>query len=370
MKKFLPNIIAVLLCAIAIFRIGMVITKNFKRYVEPSYTESVYKGYEYAFNHSQYRQKKNPGIIPDETVYSYAAGAYLHGIDPILVNSERAPLGKYIFALSIVLFRNDSFFIPFFGLLTLVSVWLLGVSVLGNPLLAFIPPVILSFEPLFLNQLATVPLLDIVQLPFIFLSLYFFIREEKTQKFFITSIMIGLAAATKTLYTAFLLYAVFVLYFVCNKKFNRIIALCEWGILSAVIFCLSYTRTFISGYSIRQFLGFQKWILLYDQSKLLYPFSIWRLVFLNQWQAWWGDKRILHADDWQATWPLTTGLTFILGLLVLLRKIRVPTPLQVCFLWILVYGLFISMGISSSRFLLPFLPVSYIISLYAIKLLV
>ena len=365
-KNVLHSIILLLLCA-AVVRIGMVIVPRIKMYTDPYYTENTYKSLENAFNHSQYRQKKNPGIIPDETVYSYAAGAYLHGIDPILINSERTPLGKYFFSLSILLFKNDKLIILPFGLLTLVALWLLGSLVIGDRWLALIPVVLLSFEPLFLNQFVYVPLLDIVQLPFILLSMYFFIREQKRDWFWVTAVMVGFVMATKTIYTGLLLYTVFGIFLAITHQYKKILTLLLSVPVSGGIFCLSYLRTFISGYSLNQFIGFQKWILLYDQSKLLYPFSIWKLVFLNQWQAWWGDFSILHATDWQITWPFFSGVTFVTGILVLLRKLKTFPALSVTLLWILIYGIFISLGISSSRFLLPFLPVSYIIATYAIS---
>jgi hypothetical protein len=357
------GIILILLIA-AVVRIATVIVPRIKMYTEPYYTEYTYKTLEMAFNSSQYRQKDNPGIIPDETVYSYAAGAYLRGVDPILINSERAPLGKYFFSLSILLFHNDITIILSFGLLTLVALWFLGTQILQDRWLAIIPVAILSFEPLFLNQFQYVPLLDIVQIPFIMFSMYFFIREEKHGTFWITSGMVGLVMATKTIYTGLLLFSVFGIYLAMTRQYKKILYLLLSMPVSVILFCLSYLRTFLSGYSLYQFFGFQKWILQYDQSKLLYPLSIWRLVFVNQWQAWWGDFRILRADDWQITWPIFTGLTFLTGVLVILRKVKTFPGLSVALLWILAYGIFISLGISSSRFLLPLLPVCYIIGTF------
>lgn len=365
MRNVLHAIIILLVFA-AIVRIGMVIVPRINTFTRPYYTETQYKSLEEAFNHSQYRQK-NAGIIPDETVYSYAAGAYLRGVDPILINSERAPLGKYLFALSILIFRNDNFIILPFGFLTLVALWLLGTLILRDRWMAAVPVLLLSFEPLFLNQFVYVPLLDIVQLPFILLSLYFFIREEKRGRFWMTALMIGLVMATKTIYTGLVLLSAFGLYLAITRQYKKIAALCLSLSVSAVIFCMSYLRTFLNGYSLYQFIGFQKWILLYDQSKLLYPFSIWRLVFLNQWQAWWGDFRILHADDWQITWPFFTGVTFATGILVIAKKVKTFPALSIALLWILLYGIYISLGISSSRFLLPLFPVSYIIATYGIS---
>src|SRR3989344_9424927 len=344
-----------------IYQLLTVIYVNRTSYFSPYYTEEVYKSLESAFDSSQYRIKENPGIIPDETVYSYAAGAYLHGRDPILINSERTPLGKYIIALFILFFKNDKFVVIPFGLLTLVSIWLLAVQVFKNKIIALLPVTFFCFERLFLDQFIYTPLLDIIHLPFILLTLYFFLQEHKKGSYWITSIMLGFTIATKTVYSGMLLTVVFLTYLLLQKKFDNVLHFILYLPLSFIILLLSYTQTFLHGYTFIDFIGFQKWILLYDKSKLLYPFSIWRLVFLNQWQTWWGDFRLLKADDWNIAWPIFTILTLVLIFLVLVKKIRVTPAISVLCLWFLYYSVYLSLGIASSRFLLPILPIMYML---------
>lgn len=346
-----------------LYQLLSVIYANRTSYFSPYYTEEVYKGLESVFDSSQYRKKDNPGIIPDETVYSYAAGAYLRGIDPILINSERTPLGKYIIALSILGLKNDKFVVLPFGLLTLLSVWLLAKRVLKNNILALLPVGILCFDRLFLNQFVYTPLLDIIHLPLILLALFFFLVEYKKGTFWITSIMIGLVIATKTVYSGFLLSLVFLSYTLLQRRFDKAVHFLVSLPLAGIILLLSYTQTFLHGYTIIDFIGFQKWILLYDKSKLLYPFSIWRLVFFNEWQTWWGDMSVIKASDWQFIWPLFIGLSFLSGISIV-RNYRLVRPAEmVLFLWFLINGVYLSLGIASSRFLLPILPIVYILGL-------
>jgi len=114
-------------------------------------------------------------------------------------------------------------------------------------------------------------------------------------------------------------------------------------------------------------LGFQKWIFLYQQSKLIYPFSVWRLLFLNQWQTWWGEQRLMQSAEWQVTWPIFTGLLFVSLALVVTRKIK-SIPLYMLFvLWCTIYLSFLSFGIVSSRFLFPVLPIMYIVGIYTLR---
>ena len=44
--------------------------------------------------------------IDDNTLYQYAAEAYLRGEDPTTINFEHPPLGKYLFGLSLQLFNQ------------------------------------------------------------------------------------------------------------------------------------------------------------------------------------------------------------------------------------------------------------------------
>lgn len=347
-------------------RIGSVLIAKPDYYFSPYYTESVYKHLEDTFNRSQYRQKNPTALIPDETVFSYAAGAYLHGIDPILINSEHTPLGKYLIALFIVLIKNDRFIVIPFSLLTLFSLWYLGFHVLHDKLLALIPVALFSSERLFLDQIRYAPLLDIIQLPFIFFTLTLFIKEYPYKKFFASSLMIGTVMATKTIIPAVLLTLSFFCVFILRKAWNSLFYFLLWLPISTVILLLTYTKTFLSGYTIFDFIGFQKWILLYQKSKLIFPFSVWRLIFLNQWQAWWGDMRILKADDWSITWPIVTLLT-ISSVFFVNKKVQLSKEYHVVIFWVIIYSAFLSIGVVSSRFFLPFLPVLYIISTLCVK---
>jgi hypothetical protein len=106
---------------------------------------------------------------------------------------------------------------------------------------------------------------------------------------------------------------------------------------------------------------------LYQKSKLIFPFSVWRLLFFNQWQAWWGDMRILAADDWRITWPVSTALGFIAIGLFAARRVSIKEPITLLILWFVVLSAFLSLGVVSSRFFLPLFPASYIVGVWTIR---
>ncbi|MBI4066278.1 hypothetical protein HY411_01035 [Candidatus Gottesmanbacteria bacterium] len=359
-------------CALVLF--GMTSVSFFRAtkpvwmgYTTPYYTDAVYQGLESAFNQSQYRQKEHPGFIPDETIFSYAAGAYVRGMDPILVNSEHTPLGKYIIGVFILLMKNDKFTVIPFSLLSLVAVWLIGRMALKDSTLALVPVAILATEPLFLNQIRTAPLLDIIQLPWILLSIAAFLWEREKRTFFTTAVMIGLVMATKTVVPAVLLVGTFAVYLLMLRRAKDITRLFLCFPVSVGIFIASYARTFMSGYTLFDFIGFQKWIFFYQQSKLMFPLSSWRLLLLNQWQAWWGDMSVLAADDWRWTWPASTLLGTVAFGLLAMRRISFKEPIALLVLWFAVYSAFLSLGVVSSRFFLPLFPISFIVGVWVLR---
>ena len=118
MRKILHTVILAVIIGSPLF----VVLPRLSTFTARYYTEEVYKNLERTFNTSQYRQKYNPGIIPDESVFSYVSGAYLRGMDPIMANSEITPLGKYFLALSILIFKNDRSIILFFAVASGLSI--------------------------------------------------------------------------------------------------------------------------------------------------------------------------------------------------------------------------------------------------------
>ena len=360
-------IILLVLWILVIRNVLTVLLPGFPSLIQPNYDEDLYKRLEYLYDHSQYRQKNPTTLIPDNTLFRYAAGAYLKGVDPILINSEITPLGKYFIALSIFLFHNDSIVIVIFAGFTLVALWLLSMSIIRDQVFAVIPLVLFSSEPLFLDQIRTAPNLDIVQLPFILLALYLFIRSFKKNKFLLTSIAIGFVISTKSLVPGILLVLCFIVFLLTQRQVKSVLIFILSLPIAGLILILSYIKTFLDGYSLHAFLGFQKWIFLYQQSKLMYPFSVWRLILLNQWQTWWGDHRILQSAEWQITWPIFIFFWVCLLLLILFKKIFISKPCEILIVWSLVYFGFLSLGVISARFLLPVLPVVYVIGIYSVK---
>jgi hypothetical protein len=357
----------VLLFAVLVTPLSVIIPR-WGYFTNPYYDDAAFHSYEHAFNTSQYRVK-NPGIIPDETLFSYVSGAYLRGMDPILANSEHTPLGKYFIALSIYVLHNDRFPAVVFAFLMGVSIWLVGKQVFGNGTVALIPLLLVTLDRLFTNQLVTAPLLDIIQLPFIFFALAAFLKEQKSGRYVLTALSIGAVIATKTVVPGILLAGCMGIFLLLNRDTRGVVRFCLWLPLSFLVLLMSYTRTFMSGYTFWDFLKFQKWIFFYQGSKLIYPFSSLRLLLFNQWQTWWAGDKVVSAVDWSILWPVSTIATVTLGFWTLVRKTSANRMVTLLLIWAVVYQSFLCLGVVSSRFFLPVLPVQYILLTYGAVLI-
>lgn len=356
--------VLILSLAIICWSIGAIIFDPRTYFFTPYYTTEHYKNLEKLFNASQYRLKEPSSIIADEVVFRYAAGAYIRGVDPILINSEHTPLGKYIIGISLLIFKTDGPVILLASLLSIFTLWLISTRVLKDRVMALVPVVFFATEELFLNQLRVTPLLDIIQLPFILLAIYSFICEYDKKNYLWTSIVLGLVAATKSVVPTILLICTFYIFFAIKKRNIEIFRFTLWLLMSLCILILSYTKTFLNGYTFWDFLGFQKWIFLYQQSKLIFPLSFWKLTLLNQWQTWWGEMKIMPVDDWRWTWPILVLLP--IALIFQSWRKKLPDTALVLILWCIIYEIFLSLGVIATRFMLPLLPILYILAIYTL----
>ena len=364
------NLINFLLLCVITGNLLSVIIPNLTKYTSFDYWKR-YDQLKYTYENSQYVQK-NPkvGWIPDEFVFSYAAGAYVKGVNPILIDSELAPLGKYLIGLSIILTGNENIIIIICAVLSLYLMYLIGKQVFLNSTLALIPSMFLSFETIFKNQLIYVPLFDIIQLPFLLASLYFFNKgmnrasKHRLLNFILANISLGGFISVKFFVTGFIIIATWLVVIILRKDKQALKFLLISLPFSLFVLIASYFKIFIDGYTLRQFFGIQKWIFLYHQSKLIMPFTIWPLIYFNKWYVWYGDKPIISDGQWTVMWPIIQTISLLTIILYVLNKIKKRREIEVVMIWSLLYILFVSFGNASSRYLVIYIPILYIVSLY------
>lgn len=345
--------IFIVLLVIFALHLGFRIFENREEYT----TKFSARYWEKRYLESQWVVPNSQNAIGDDGLYIHAGWEYIHGKDPILVNSEVPPLGKYLIGLTALVFNNVNIFALLTGLFALGSFYLLNTQIFKNKLLAFIPVFLFSFEPLFYSQLSA-PFLDSLQLGFLCLSLYFVLRKN----YWLSSLMLGgMGAAKFTYLTPFVAAAVFAYLFFQKDRFSLIKQYVISLVVVPLVLLVSYLRFFILGHSLREFAGLQKYIVVFYSSgaKTMQYGMVFPMIFFNTWKTWWGET--LKIDDWRITWPLISLLTIASASKY--KKI-LKDPILLCIVWSLSYLCFLIITPVWPRYLLLLLPFLYNISIW------
>lgn len=366
-KKKIKILFAIVFLIVILARPAQIIYQQRDNLWHTNY-DSRYKLLRNLYYSSQYVKKNNPGIIPDETLESFAGGIFLkEGINPILIIHDQPPLGRYLISLSIFLFDSPSTIAYLSMFLSVLGIFLIAKNAIGNSFFALIPVALFVNEPLFLNKFIYSPLLEPIQLPFIIFAIYFFSKGIKSknyvQWFLLTSLMLGFVISIRFFVLGLGLLAAMIAFLILKKSFNkRFIFFLLTAPLALIVLILSYTRTIQDGYSIINVFGIQKYILLYQKSKFILPFSFWDLLLFNRWHTWWGSMSISFDPQWIIFWPVSAFLTLLSFIFVILKKSKLNDFEKIILLWIGVVCLMLSTGYASTRYFLPLVPFLYILA--------
>lgn len=330
---------------------------------------------EKVYYNSQYVQENPSGWIPDEIVNAYAGVKYIQGTPPILITPDTPPLGRYLIGLSVILTNNPNYSVLLFTILMYYLLYVAGKSVYKYKTTALLLPLMVSLEPLIRNQLVYTPLLDTFQVAFLLLCLIFFnralVKNARVYLWFsLASAMLGLFISTKFFATGVTIIIACYVVLLINKRLKDMVRLTVVLPIAILVLLSTYSAVFTLGYSLREFLGIQRWVYDYHKSQLILPFTIWPLLYLNKWYVWWGDTPVISDDHWRISWPVITSLTLIATPLYYLKKVTGSISIQIYMVWSVVYLLFFSLGQVTSRYLIILIPILYLVSLYIIEQLV
>jgi hypothetical protein len=361
------NVLLLLLLGLILFRPVSQVYEQREKFFSTGY-EKTYQSLTEKYNASQYHQKKNPVIMSDAEFEQFAGGAFLKGLNPILIVHDHPPLGRYVVSLSILLFDNAHTIIVFVMLINVLGMYVLSRKVLGSSFLALIPLGLLVNEPIFLTKLEFTPLPEPIQLPFILFAFYFFLRGIESKKdigwFLLTAVMLGGVISTRFFVLGTAITGTFILYLFLTYRFKpKTLHFLASLPIALVVLVLSYFRTIMESHSVLQVLSIQKYILDYHKSKFVLPFSFWDLIMFNRWHTWWDNRAIIKDILWVLTWPIATVLTGAFIIQSAIKKLKdITEPEKVLMLWVLVHVTMLSTGYTSSRYFLPLLPMLYILA--------
>lgn len=348
---------------ISIFRVSYDVYQNSSSFFGEGYKDK-FNHYKNLYYSSQYTTKDNPGIIPDNALESFAAGFLLYGGNPILIIHDQPPLGRYLLSLSIAIFDNPNAIIVILTYISLIGIFLIGAEAIRNKLLSLIPVALFANEPLFLEKLKYIPLLEPIELPFIIFSLYFFIRGTHNKSsllwFLLATLMLGFVISIRFFVLGAVLTFSMFLFLILQKNLKKIILLGAMLPFSLFILVASYTKTILDGHSIIGVFGIQKYIYWYHKSQLDLFLSFWDLLIFNRWHTWWGDRSISSDYQWNILWPIFAVLSFLLFLFFILKTYKLNSAEKIILLWCIFYSGLLSLGHTSTRYFLPLIPFLYI----------
>ncbi len=370
MKDFTKRATFFVLLLLIVWRPLMIIYSQRDLFFSKGYAKQ-YSQLKNAYYSSQYVKKDKPGIMPDESFESFVGGAFLKGLNPILIVHEHPPMGRYIIALSIYLFDNAKTVTLFCMAISTVGLFLISKQILKKTLYAFFPLAIFVNEPLFINKFFYAPLLEPIQQPFIVFALYFFIRgilSKNCFKWFVAaSLMLGFVISIRFFILGTVMLAGMITILLIEKKSKKLLLFIASLPLALGVLFASYTKTIQDGYSLLDILKVQKYIFFYHKSQLVSPISFWDLLLFNRWHTWWADKIITSDIHWIIFWPISTIGVFTYLFLVLTRKMKLSKEEKVIMLWIIVYIVLLSVGNTTTRYFFPLLPFLYILVISFIK---
>lgn len=339
---------------------------------DPKYWESKYL-------QSQWVNPQSKHPIGDHGLYAWAGWAYFHGENPILINSEMPPLGKYIIGLGLTLTRSAFVTGLLISAFTFISVYLLSRKIFKSAWLAFVPLSLLSFERIVTSSL-TLTMLDGLLVGFLAFYFYFLIDAKTWKSFIFAALMLGGVLTSKFYATGILVAASSIFYYTLTTNWSKLFKYLFTLPFAGLVHLVSYLRYFMLGGSLWGYLGIQKYIFtFYSQGGPRVPFgSYWLLVFFNKWRVWWGpvwgEFYTLTTKEWRPTWPIGAISSLVAFILLFKRslskyqnKIRNVPDFYLIVSWILTYSSFLSLIGGWPHYMMMFLPFSAII---CIKLII
>jgi predicted membrane-bound dolichyl-phosphate-mannose-protein mannosyltransferase len=307
---------------------------------------------------SQFAQDVNDreNIIQDEDLYAFSGYYYLTTGDISSINIEHPPLGKYFIGLSAVIFNNQNIGQIFWAVIFLIFLFLISQKILKNTSLALLVVLLFIQERLFIEQI-TLSLLDLILAVFLLIFWLITLLKHKNKAWLIVQgVSLGTIASIKYPTIAVMVFATWFIYKILiktNAKKIKTEAL-YLIFLTTIVFLLSHLPFFIKNPNFLSFINLQEKALRIHLSHVPeYPKAqVFRVLFFNQWLAWWGEKNYIRTEFWNLFWPTTT-LIFLASLIKIKNNLLIK-------LWSLVYLTFLSLRLFFPRYLFLLLPFFYL----------
>jgi len=307
----------------------------------------------------------------DPELYAYAGWRQIQGDDPTKINAEMPPFGKYLIGFSILIFQNQNIQAIFFGIALLAVIFLISKEILRDKVWALVPVFFFSIEKLFLEDLAT----SMLDLPFTFfacLALYSLIKSRQNPRWYLgTVVALTLVATTKMYLVGFALFGIvglYLLFLFLIFRYRDIFWFLLFSPLFLALYCSIYLIYFLNHHNLIDFKELHFWIRHFARVQMPgYPqFEIWRILLLGQWHTWWGEG-IIRLKQWTPLWLISFLSIFPTSWLIFKKGIKKNLSLLLLIAFPLSLLAMYSYGLPYPRYLMPVLPLLYILLCYNLR---
>lgn len=357
--KRIKKVVFLILIFIFLLQLGFRMFSYSSEYV----TRFDSKYWKMRYEKSQWVVPGSKNSIGDDGLYAYVGWEYIHGSNPVLLNAEIPPLGKYIIGVGEIIFQNQNVLILLIGLSCLVVFYFLNLQIFKDKLFAFIPVFLLSLDNIFYSQLRA-PYLDTMYLLFLLLTLLCMTKRN----YFFACLFLGCFAAIKyPVGSLFLMAPLLAWVILCDLKHLRqfLFSLVLWP----GVFLATYIMYFLRGGTVLGFLGVQKWIVhFYATGVKAVPGIVYPIILFGKWNTWFAGSQ--KVAEWSVLWAVSFIAAFFASFPISLlyvahrrnKKIKLSyydQNILLIVLWIFSYLVFLTFTPVFPRYLLLLVPFMY-----------
>ena len=175
-------------------------------------------------------------------------------------------------------------------------------------------------------------------------------------------IFLGCFASVKFSALAIFVIATCLVYLLLQKRRADIIRFIPNLIMVPVVILLSYSRYFLLGHSLSDFLKVEKYIVVFyatGAKARVFAMAI-PMLLINKWYTWWDG--VLRIPEWTVLWPVSLISACFTAFIL-----RPKSPFYLCLIWSFAYLVFLSLTPVYPRYLLLLLPFLYNLLIWALS---
>lgn len=306
-------------------------------------------------------------FLSDDQIHIAAGYLYAKGADPTQLNFQHPPFLKYLFGYSTLLFNNPYIVQAVMSLSLLYLTFQLGLRTFKNWQVGLMGTGLMALDPLFIS-FSTHALLDLGQatllLGYVLLIMYF------PKRMVWQGIVLGLLFSSKFWAGSLFFLGLFTLYRMYSKQFV-IKDFIKHLFIGAVVFCMTYFRTFINNYGMFNIVFFElKTLKYWFAHSVTSTFGSPLLLFLSgQLKSWWGEGAIVRERLWSPIWPVSLCASLVLSVQCLFKKNWKITKELMVYIVPVAYLVYLSIQAPFVRYFIVILPFLYLALARSLNLL-